>query len=141
MFLDKEVQRASQIATRDFMVSNEPDLQHFASVLLDCAAIYELPKGAMHIFYDETGPAIAFNRAQSLFFNFRFFRNDHLAALNQGNRATAITFWAVVFAHELAHNLEADHNSNFHSYSEGLIVEHLLRIAATAKERTGRGLI
>ncbi|KAL8744333.1 MAG: hypothetical protein Q9190_003405 [Brigantiaea leucoxantha] len=141
VFLDKEVQRASQIATRDFMVSNEPDLQHFASVLLDCAAIYELPKGAMHIFYDETGPAIAFNRAQSLFFNFRFFRNDHLAALNQGNRTTAITFWAVVFAHELAHNLEADHNSNFHSYSEGLIVEHLLRIAATAKERTGRGLI
>ena len=73
----------------------------------------------LHIFYDEAGGSIAFNTNGSLFCNFRFFLQLHAQGLQGQNtgqgRAEAATWWWVVLAHELAHNLVQIHNSD-HSY-------------------------
>ena len=97
---------------------------HKLSAVLDA-----LPPAALHIFYNETGSAIAFNRAGSLFCNFRFFLQLHAqyfaaTAADAGNangnaerRADAAVWWWVVLAHELAHNLVKPHNAQHSFYT------------------------
>jgi hypothetical protein len=81
--------------------------------------VYSVSPKVLHIFYDEKGGTMAFNTGGSLFFNFRFFlqlHSQHIEGQNAGQgKAEAATWWWVVLAHELAHNLESTHNSD-HSY-------------------------
>ena len=107
---------SNDLADKDsFMRSNSTALNDFASVLVDCAQVFALPLSSLHIFYDDHGGNIAFNRQGSLFFNYRYFENLHLPQVQQGRRHDALIYWWVVLAHELAHNLVDDHSSN-HSY-------------------------
>ena len=89
-------------AAGSFLASNSPALKLFAAVVLDAADSYHLDRNALHIFYDETGSTIAFNKSKSLFFNFRYFENLHLLQTEQGRRSEALVYWSVVMAHELA---------------------------------------
>ena len=98
-----------------FMRANSSALNDFASILIDCAHVFALPLGSLHIFYDDHGGTIAFNRLGSLFLNYRYFENLHLPHVQQGRRYDALVYWWVVLCHELAHNLVEDHSSN-HSY-------------------------
>jgi len=98
-----------------FMRANSSALNDFASILVDCGQVFALPLGSLHIFYDDHGGTIAFNRQGSLFLNYRYFENLHLPQVQQGRRADALVYWWVTLCHELAHNLVEDHSSN-HSY-------------------------
>lgn len=98
-----------------FMRANSSALNDFASLLIDCAQVFALPLGCLHIFYDDHGGTIAFNRRGSIFLNYRYFENLHLPHVQQGRRSDALVYWFVVLCHELAHNLVEDHSSN-HSY-------------------------
>lgn len=102
-----------------FLSSHSGQLNTFAGLLVDIGNIYQLAPKVLHIFYDEAGGTIAFNTGGSIFCNFRFFLQLHAAQLEGprpgGARAEAATWWWVVLAHELAHNLVAPHNSD-HSY-------------------------
>jgi len=98
-----------------FMRANSSALNDFASVLIDCAQVFALPLGSLHIFCDDHGGTIAFNRQGSLFLNYRYFENLHLPQVQQGRRSDALVYWWVTLCHELAHNLVDDHSSN-HSY-------------------------
>lgn len=102
-----------------FLSANLKAFNTFASILAEVGQVYSLSRNVLHIFYDEAGSAIAFNTGGSLFCNFRFFLQLHAANL-EGPRpgegkAEAATWWWVVLAHELAHNLVTVHNSE-HSY-------------------------
>ena len=111
---------ANTLADRSgFLSANVEGLNAFAILLLDCGSVFGLRPQSLHIFYDERGGTIAFNRQGSLFCNYRFFVQLHLrsfvqAAAPEGKRE-AMVYWWVVLCHELAHNLVETHSAD-HSY-------------------------
>ncbi|KAI4175037.1 MAG: hypothetical protein LQ348_006257, partial [Seirophora lacunosa] len=113
VFLDEDFLASTQASGDTFMANNRDGLEHFASVLHDCATIYNVPMESVHMFYDTDSNTVAFNRASSLFFNYRMFQDQHLAMMQQGNKIKPICCWSSTMAHELTHNLEADHNAEF----------------------------
>jgi hypothetical protein len=98
---------------------NGRSINAFAGILDELANVYSLSRNALHIFYDVSGSTIAFNSGGSIFCNLRFFMQLHakrLGASPSGEaKAEAATWWWVVLAHELAHNLVSLHNAE-HSY-------------------------
>ena len=118
------------LTAEKFMAANASALNLFASILTDCADSYTLKRNTVHIYYDDTGSTIAFNVNKSLFFNYRYFDNLQLAAAQHGKTAEAVVYWSVVMAHELAHNLEANHSSGHSYWTETLIMQYFSRIAS-----------
>ncbi|KAL9002249.1 MAG: hypothetical protein Q9188_004805 [Gyalolechia gomerana] len=98
VFIDDELQANAE----NFMTANRDGLKSFASVLHDCAAVYSVPRGSLHIFCDAESSTVAFNRAQALFFNYRVFKEEHLPMVQAGNKDEPVRKWAVHMAHELA---------------------------------------
>lgn len=109
----------------DFLSRNASSLNNFAALLIDVAAVYNLPRRALHIFYDEQGGTIAFNSSGSIFCNFRFFAQLHQPKMDSEGGAQgagsakveASAYWWIVIAHELAHNLVKEHNSEHSFYT------------------------
>ncbi|KAL8800711.1 MAG: hypothetical protein Q9182_004983 [Xanthomendoza sp. 2 TL-2023] len=135
VLLDVEFIEASGTSKEEFMTTNAEGLKRFASILQDCAAIYKLPRESMNIFYDDKGKTIAFNQQNNVFFNYQTFRNNHLAMVEQGNRDLPIRSWALTTAHELAHNIEGDHNVRFHNVLQSIIESHIPNIADASRMR------
>lgn len=103
-----------------FLSHNVSALNSFAVLLHEIGDVYALPRKALHIFYDESGGTIAFNSNGSIFCNFRFFKQLHLKKLDfdgPGGRVEAGAYWWIVLAHELAHNLVKEHNSEHSFYT------------------------
>lgn len=101
-----------------FLSANIGAINSFATLLVEVGGIYALSPKVLHIFFDEAGGTIAFNTGGSIFCNLRFFLQLHAAQFNSENGAAkseAATWWWVVMAHELAHNLVTPHNAD-HSY-------------------------
>ncbi|RKF63269.1 putative neutral zinc metallopeptidase protein [Erysiphe neolycopersici] len=119
--------------TRELLSKNILDLNSFAGLLQEVAEIYSLPRKAMHIFLDEIGSTIAFNSSGSIFCNFRFFKQLHANRITQNEgRITATSYWWVVVAHELAHNVVTAHNAEHSFYTENLISNYFPKMMARA---------
>ncbi|KAI9657004.1 MAG: hypothetical protein M1821_003170 [Bathelium mastoideum] len=102
----------------DFLAANADGLNAFAILLLDCGNVFGLRPQSLHVFYDDRGGTIAFNRKGSLFCNYRFFVQLHLRSFADGvaeGKREAMVYWWVVLCHELAHNLVESHSAD-HSY-------------------------
>ena len=103
-----------------FLAQNVSALNAFAVLLHEVADVFVLPRRALHIFYDESGGTIAFNSNGSVFCNFRFFaqlhQNKTMSGTGEG-RVDAAAYWWIVLAHELAHNLVKEHNSEHSFYT------------------------
>lgn len=106
-----------------FLNTHIEAINGFASVLQDIGSVYALSAKVLHIFYDETGGTIAFNTGGSIFCNLRFFLQLHAARMTGEGKVEAATWWWVVMAHELAHNLVSPHNSD-HSYYTWVSCSH-----------------
>ncbi|KAI9677687.1 MAG: hypothetical protein M1817_006642 [Caeruleum heppii] len=127
-----------------FLQTNAGNLNLFAALLVDCAQVFALPQGTLHIFHDEQGTSIAFNRQGSLFCNFHFFAQLHGAGVRTGRadaRSEAMVYWWVVLCHELAHNLVADHSAE-HSYWTENFVSHyfpttMMKVAEYGRSQGG----
>lgn len=102
IFLAKSVVSASQSSVQEFLRANAASLSAFALVLLDCAEVFGMKSECVHLYYDETGSTIAFNRNKALFFNYRYFQNLHLSDVRKEKRSESAVYWFVVMAHELA---------------------------------------
>jgi hypothetical protein len=99
-----------------FLSQNVEAIQAFSKMLYDVGAIYDIPRHALNLVYDEAGHTIAFNLNGSLFCNLRFFLQLHWSEYNTpAGGSVAESWWWVVLAHELAHNLVKEHSAN-HSY-------------------------
>lgn len=48
-------------------------IQRFISIIRPLKRVYKLPDATLHIFYNLTGPVIAFNAGGALFLNLRYF--------------------------------------------------------------------
>ena len=60
--------------------------------------------------------------------------------MQQGRRTDAVAYWCVVMAHELAHNLVADHSAQHSYYTESMVIQYFGRIAAKiAGQQRGDG--
>ncbi|KZF21370.1 HATPase_c domain-containing protein [Xylona heveae TC161] len=117
----------------NFLAENSKGLNAFSSVLLDCGDIFALRRDSLHVFYDENGSTIAFNRQGSLFCNYRFFEQLHLSDLQNGGpemRAEATVYWWVVLCHELAHNLVGDHSADHSYYTESFVMQYFGKVMA-----------
>ncbi|KAK7430350.1 hypothetical protein QQZ08_003098 [Neonectria magnoliae] len=117
-----------------FLTSHIAAINSFASLLVDIGNIYSLSPKVLHVFYDEAGGTIAFNTGGSIFCNFRFFLQLHATQM-EGSRpgeakAEAATWWWVVLAHELAHNLVSPHNSDHSYYTESFIQQYFAKMVA-----------
>ncbi|KAF8472133.1 hypothetical protein BDZ91DRAFT_491432 [Kalaharituber pfeilii] len=116
VFIDRSVPESS------FLRSNITELNSFSTILIEIAEVFDLPRAAVHIYYDETGPTIAFNLNGSLFFNFRYWRELHGAGAGAPvNRTEALIYWWVTACHELAHNLVREHSSDHSFYTESFV--------------------
>ncbi|KAK4075740.1 hypothetical protein Trihar35433_2300 [Trichoderma harzianum] len=111
-----------------FLSTNLAAINSFASLLVEIGNVYSLAPKVLHIFHDEAGGTIAFNTGGSIFCNFRFFLQLHAAQIdvpNGAGKAEAGTWWWVVLAHELAHNLVSLHNSDHSYYTESFIQQYM----------------
>lgn len=99
-----------------FLSQNANSINSFASLLYEVGDIYSLPHRALHMFYDESGSTIAFNAQGSIFCNLRFFNQLHASKISTPEgKVESSSWWWIVVAHELAHNLVSDHSAE-HSY-------------------------
>ncbi|PGH04765.1 hypothetical protein AJ79_06986 [Helicocarpus griseus UAMH5409] len=122
-----------------FLTENSNGLNLFALILTDCASVFSVRLNSVSIFYDPGGKTIAFNSSGSIFCNYLFFQQLHQAQMlnNSGgvkSREEALVYWWVIFCHELAHNLVADHSSDHSFYTEGFVTQYFPRIARKMAE-------
>ncbi|KAI5461412.1 hypothetical protein BGZ63DRAFT_424301 [Mariannaea sp. PMI_226] len=126
-----------------FLSANTAKLNTFATLLVEIGNIYQLAPKVLHIFYDEVGGTIAFNTGGSIFCNFRFFLQLHATQLDGPRpgeaKAEAATWWWVVLAHELAHNLVSPHNSDHSYYTESFIQQYFAKMVARTMQWIGEG--
>ncbi|KAJ3565513.1 hypothetical protein NPX13_g7479 [Xylaria arbuscula] len=118
---------SSNIADRHtdtFLTSNHTAINSFATLLKDVGSVYNIPRNVLHVFYDESGSTIAFNRNGSIFCNLRFYKQLHGDGRSGEDRAHAAVWWWVVLAHELAHNIIGPHNADHSYYTESFIQQY-----------------
>lgn len=99
-----------------FLSKNFDSVERFSVVVQHLATVFKLHLRTTAIYYDPNGGTIAFNSNRSLHFNLRFFCNVHQ---NNANKA-CYSYWYMVFAHELAHNLVTAHNKEHGSFTESI---------------------
>lgn len=86
-------------------------LNRFVTMLRDLAEVFKLSPENIHIFYDNNSNTIAFNRDRILFFNLRFYLGLHDEECKTKPTTNAMTYWYMMFCHELSHNFVKNHNS------------------------------
>ncbi|RFU32230.1 hypothetical protein B7463_g4136, partial [Scytalidium lignicola] len=129
------VSKALSTPSSSFLTANVAALNSFAILIQEVGDVYSLARKALHIFYDERGPTIAFNSNGSIFCNFRFFQQLHQKKLESGipgGRVEAGSYWWIVIAHELAHNLVKEHSSEHSFYTEMLVANYFSKMMARA---------
>ncbi len=124
--------RHLSVDPQQFLASQRDAVNSFANLLVDVGRVYGLSSTVLHMYYDERGSTIAFNTGGSIFCNLRFFLQLHAAQVAAGGDgaawADAATWWWVVIAHELAHNLVSVHNANHSYYTESFIQQYMGRM-------------
>jgi hypothetical protein len=110
----------------ELLRKNQGAIADFEKVLLDVGSIYGVAARSLNLFYDEVGGTIAFNSNGSVFCNLRYYLQLHAAkassTANGGQgMAEAVSWWWVVIAHELAHNLVSQHNADHSYYTESFV--------------------
>ncbi|KAK5656128.1 hypothetical protein OQA88_4888 [Cercophora sp. LCS_1] len=126
-----------------FLAANIGNIKQFEAVLEDVGSVYGLSSRSLHIFYDDHGGTIAFNSNGSIFCNLRWFNQLHSAKFRSpsgsGGRIEATTWWWVVLAHELAHNLVELHNSEHSYYTESFIQQYFPKMMEKAVHLAASG--
>ncbi|KAL9088260.1 MAG: hypothetical protein Q9159_003172 [Coniocarpon cinnabarinum] len=140
MYLDRTVPDPTSFVER-----NHPGLDLFAATLLECAAVFDLRKESLHIYFDTQGESIAFNSNGAIFCNFRYFAQLHLPGLTKPEtvaqaESAALIYWWVTICHELAHNIVSDHSSNHSYYTEHFVMEFFPTVANRAMQRAAAAM-
>jgi hypothetical protein len=91
--------------------SRAAPLNRFINILKDFVDVFGLTPKAIHVFYDDHANSVAFNRDGSLFFNLKFYIGLHDEECKIKPTIDAMTYWFMIFCHELAHNFVKSHDS------------------------------
>ncbi|KAF8318815.1 uncharacterized protein EI90DRAFT_2978708 [Cantharellus anzutake] len=92
--------------------------------------VYKIPLRSISLFYDSSGPTIAFNRGGSIFLNVRYFEAWHDAMVIEGIKREPRIAWYFILAHEIAHNLVQLHNAEHEFYFAALCEHHLVALCS-----------
>lgn len=99
----------------------------FSVLLQQIGDVFNVNPNSLSICYDDESPTIAFNKTGTIYCNLRFYSQLHeFLPIGHGNEAA--TYWYVTIAHELAHNLVAEHSSEHEFYMESMIANYLPRL-------------
>ncbi|KAI9736856.1 MAG: hypothetical protein M1818_005907 [Claussenomyces sp. TS43310] len=121
------------IPNATFLSQNVIAINAFAGLLYEVGDVFNLPRRALHMFYDESGSTIAFNSQGSIFCNFRFFSQLHDRNMTTPEgKVESSSWWWIVVAHELAHNLVRDHSAEHSYYTEMFIARYFPKMMARA---------
>jgi hypothetical protein len=112
-----------------FLQNNDDAIEKFALLIKRLATVYDVDQNATAIFHDPRGGTIAFNSNSSLHFNARFFHALHYLQ-NKHQSYECYSYWYVVFAHELSHNLATGHNKEHGFYTESYVAKYLPKFLA-----------
>ena len=104
-----------------FLSQNFSAAERFSVVLQQLATVYKLHLRTLAIYYEPNGGTIAFNSNKALYFNLRFFCALHQSSVDRA----CYSYWYMVFAHELAHNLVTAHNKEHGSFTESIAALYL----------------
>lgn len=96
----------------------------FKVILLKLQSIYRFPWASLAIYCDSDTSTIAFNYNGSIFVNLIVFIQKFYSS-NLWSPSSALDYWFVVLAHELAHNLVSVHGAKHSFFSEAYIQKYL----------------
>ncbi|KAJ1551414.1 hypothetical protein HK096_011447, partial [Nowakowskiella sp. JEL0078] len=75
LFYDRRV--SGEIQTIVTSVHGRDGLKRFAGVLRLLASVFSVPAKTMHLYFDQRGETVAFNRNKTIFFNARYYLGLH----------------------------------------------------------------
>jgi len=123
--------------SQTFYADHQRAIASFATLLVNCATIFDLPVSTVNIFADQQGSTIAFNRNGSIFCNLRYFEQLHAGSMDSSDGSMeAMAYWWITLCHELAHNLVGDHGPQHSYYSESFAHQYFPRMVWWATHRT-----
>ncbi|KAH9039973.1 hypothetical protein EDB84DRAFT_1476646 [Lactarius hengduanensis] len=121
---------AQDLPEGELLVQRKHDvLARFLHVLNPLVAIYKIPQSSLHVFADNEGQLVAFNRNGSLFMNLRYYEAWHDRDVQQGDFSKAYISWYFTLAHEIAHNLVHPHNSEHEFYFSAICEAYLVTLS------------
>ncbi|KAG7446407.1 uncharacterized protein BT62DRAFT_986911 [Guyanagaster necrorhizus] len=115
---------------KGFLSTRHDSIARFIHVMNILAAIYKLPMENLHIFSEDEGTTVAFNRNGSIFLNLRYYIAWHDEQVRKGDMNPAIVSWYFTLAHEIAHNLVQPHNSEHEFYLSAICEKHLMELGS-----------
>ncbi|CAF4077045.1 unnamed protein product, partial [Rotaria sordida] len=111
--------------------------KQLAWILIELANhVFKIPIETLHLYRDINGARIAFNDRHALFFNLRYYEQvfadkvqPYLQATTSSSSIsmihTIVNFYYILICHELAHNIERAHNSNFIHHLQTIAVKFM----------------
>ncbi|KAG8941929.1 hypothetical protein FRC03_003856 [Tulasnella sp. 419] len=84
---------------------------------------------SLHIFYDQRGNLLAFNKDGGLFVNLRWYEEWHDLDVKNGKTDKSLIFWYHTIAHEIAHNVFPTHNTEHEFLFAAICGNHLMDLA------------
>ncbi|CAF1648839.1 unnamed protein product [Rotaria sordida] len=127
---------------QDVLITNKmlDQAKQLAWVLIGLANhVFKISIETLHLFRDINGARIAFNDRHALFFNLRYYEQvfadkvqPYLQATSSSSSSsipiihTIFNFNFILICHELAHNLEMAHNSNFIHHLQTIAVKFMI---------------
>ncbi|CAF4160668.1 unnamed protein product, partial [Rotaria sordida] len=122
---------------RNVLITNKmlDQAKQLAWVLIGLANhVFKIPIETLHLYRDIDGARIAFNDRRALFYNLRYYEQvfadkvqPYLQVISPSIPIihTIVNFYFILTCHELAHNLEMAHNSNFINHLETIAVKFM----------------
>ncbi|KAK0212970.1 hypothetical protein DFS33DRAFT_1285718 [Desarmillaria ectypa] len=121
-------QNTDTARVEEFLSTRHDSVARFIHVMNILAAVYKLPMENLHIFSEDEGTTVAFNRNGSIFLNLRYYIAWHDEQVRKGDMNPAIVSWYFTLAHEIAHNLVQPHNSEHEFYFSAICEKHLMEL-------------
>ncbi|KKY25461.1 putative hatpase_c domain-containing protein [Phaeomoniella chlamydospora] len=124
----------------EFLTTHSSGLTSFAGILKEVAGVFSMKLSAVNIFYDPSPEKIAFNRNGSVFCNYLFFEQLQEPKLSGPNYlaewSETLIYWFVFMAHELAHNLVSEHNSEHSFFVESFCQKYFHKVMALIQAKS-----
>lgn len=127
-----EVYVSPELDPNTTLTNNADAMQSFVEdIIRPCIGVFNVDPKGVHVFVDVSGPSIAFNRGGQLFLNFRY----HLVWFDDQVRKQHIRTNALIstyhsLAHELAHNLVTQHDSEHEFWFSSICEQYFVPFAA-----------